>query len=602
MGWKAFLSTKAKNIKMASDETESTCKESQIKNFCTNILPAVARSIQNGSSLQEISSMLVESENFKSAVLSWRDPESSLNLFQWTIVNKRCDALKLLHQQYPAFLSGMVTTSGQLGQKCASFELEYINSPLHLACWVGDVNIFRYLLDSGCGPLVTVTSVISLKQISSNPTMFTTAKVSKSPRGKPFEFAVSQKHLDCVQFMLDNVIIQSVALRFLYAGVREPSSLLHKACSIGSGKLVSLLLKQSFRDIICLSDKNGKTPLHTAAWNGDTETIEQLLENGADVNALTESRSCLHIMYRSKLHPYNYVKNTALLLQYGIDCHVVDKNGKSALHIMAEEIGISRVDVIQYWRKAAEAISEMTSSSELCKDYTTEQYQSDLVQCLCMLLEHGGDPNQRTFPAAGMQTVLEVLLQYSSLPYTHTMLWHKPGVLYAAVSLLLENGADPNALTSSSETAICSLFLGAHVHEISDVSMQIQFINLFCQHGYDPDSLSPKQTVLSIFLLLRRHIDLQCVQLLANYMTVGKLEEARASVLNKLVPMLLRSSYELDVQYGHKLREKFFEMTARSLRHMSKLAILRQLNRRASQVQKLPLSGFLKTYLTSDAF
>lgn len=152
------------------------------------------------------------------------------------------------------------------------------------------------------------------------------------------------------------------------------------------------------------------------------------------------------------------------------------------------------------------------------------------------------------------------------------------------------------------QTAICSLFLGAHVHEISDVSMQIQFINLFCQHGYDPDSLSPKQTVLSIFLLLRRHIDLQCVQLLANYMTVGKLEEARASVLNKLVPMLLRSSYELDVQYGHKLREKFFEMTARSLRHTSKLAILRQLNRRASQVQKLPLPGFLKTYLTSDAF
>lgn len=45
------------------------------------------------------------------------------------------------------------------------------------------------------------------------------------------------------------------------------------------------------------------------------------------------------------------MKNTALLLQYGIDCHVVDKNGKSALHIMAEEIGISRVDVIQYWRK-----------------------------------------------------------------------------------------------------------------------------------------------------------------------------------------------------------------------------------------------------------
>lgn len=49
---------------------------------------------------------------------------------------------------------------------------------------------------------------------------------------------------------------------------------------------------------------------------------------------------------------------------------------------------------------------------------------------------------------------MQVLLQYSSLPYTHTMLWHKPGVLYAAVSLLLENGADPNALTSSSEVCM----------------------------------------------------------------------------------------------------------------------------------------------------
>ncbi|ESO82203.1 hypothetical protein LOTGIDRAFT_58185, partial [Lottia gigantea] len=62
---------------------------------------------------------------------------------------------------------------------------------------------------------------------------------------------------------------------------------LHLACLVGNLDIITYILDH--KDVVQICDRNGKTPLHLAAWNGDTRSIEILLEYGANINCMTES-------------------------------------------------------------------------------------------------------------------------------------------------------------------------------------------------------------------------------------------------------------------------------------------------------------------------
>ena len=200
-----------------------------------------------------------------------------------------------------------------------------VNHPLHLACWLGYVEIVRCLTRPAMAPaerkkfshhqeqlssttgnqvreelqdLMKTVSVITID----TDTLVTAKSDSKEHlQGLPLELAVSSRSTGCVKYLLASVLLQWVSTQyyFLCMELKRKAVSLHLACCFSAPRVVALLLPTVSREVLHCRDAQGQTPLHFAVWSGDTETIRLLLENGADVNAHTySSSSCLHILYR----------------------------------------------------------------------------------------------------------------------------------------------------------------------------------------------------------------------------------------------------------------------------------------------------------------
>ncbi|KAK6166786.1 hypothetical protein SNE40_023408 [Patella caerulea] len=594
--------------------------------MCEDILAeGVALELRKGGHLDDINQLFVIHE--PTNIVKWLHPDLSINLFQLSILYNRFDVFQYLLLRYPAFLDYYPTYQASNQYRDIENEKLLLNAPLHLACLVGNIEMVRYILVNKSPGTLSHVSLINLTYEADQRSMKEWKKVKRMDvqMGKPFEFSITSGNIECMDYLLTNHIIQCLALRFLYAGVREPSSLLHKACSIGSVPMIQILLDRSFKDVLSLCDKNGKTPLHIACWNGDTRSLCLLLENGASVNCMTESRNCLHILYRSKLHPYNYKPNTQVLLDYGIDFHAVDKNGKSALHILSEEIGISRVDVMCYWKKASEAITDMTVTSSSNTSYTVDTYQNDLLSCLELLLQKGIDPNMMSHKSGGNQTPVEVLLQYSSLPYSCATLWLNPEVVYDALKLLMQYGANPNFESRVTNMTLFNQFLVNHLADIR-VDMREKFINLFCQYGANPNiPLSPLDyPVYPILSVMECLPNLETTKIVLDYMSLSMYQKVLSLIPSQVIPRLIvnkenhfrdhsRNLHFNSQNSGDLQDEAFWEYVGnlkqlvrngrmRSLKHVCKLDILKCLGRKGYLVGKLPLPNVMKNYLESSSF
>ncbi|XP_070557646.1 ankyrin repeat and SOCS box protein 8-like [Ptychodera flava] len=105
---------------------------------------------------------------------------------------------------------------------------------------------------------------------------------------------------------------------------------LHYAASHGSlSKLKEVLNSQGTSDIN-RKDYYGKTPLYWAAYKGHAECIEELLDNGAEVNSQCKHGATpLHAV--SGLYPHC----TLLLIKKGADVDKEDKWGVTPMYIAA---------------------------------------------------------------------------------------------------------------------------------------------------------------------------------------------------------------------------------------------------------------------------
>lgn len=100
----------------------------------------------------------------------------------------------------------------------------------------------------------------------------------------------------------------------------EAVRVLLQHCSTLDESLRSLLLN--------VTDSEGSTPLHKSAWQGDLETMKQLLDAGADINVCDNEQT-------TPLHKAAFKGNAAvcrLLLERGARVDIRDKNGGTALY------------------------------------------------------------------------------------------------------------------------------------------------------------------------------------------------------------------------------------------------------------------------------
>ncbi|XP_060592387.1 ankyrin repeat domain-containing protein 49-like [Ruditapes philippinarum] len=80
-------------------------------------------------------------------------------------------------------------------------------------------------------------------------------------------------------------------------------------------------------------DNDGYTPLHRASYNGHTDMVMLLLENGADINATTSDGWCpIHSASR-----WNQADVLSILLQSGANINAQTNSGQTALHIASSD-------------------------------------------------------------------------------------------------------------------------------------------------------------------------------------------------------------------------------------------------------------------------
>lgn len=105
-------------------------------------------------------------------------------------------------------------------------------------------------------------------------------------------------------------------------------------------KRVESLLRKGISAAI--EDSAGYTALHYAARNGHYEVCKVLLENGADVNALTRSGHAT-ALHRAATQDHSEI--VKLLLNKGADPNIGDADGYTALHraVMADSSNVCRL-------------------------------------------------------------------------------------------------------------------------------------------------------------------------------------------------------------------------------------------------------------------
>jgi len=185
-------------------------------------------------------------------------------------------------------------------------------------------------------------------------------------------------------------------------------------CCVGSGKgsedqLIQAARQSDLKTIRLLCKQKGinldrtnaygNTALHVAAMCGHTEVLQELLKNGAAVDAPNPFNSQTALAYAAAM---GHAKAVNVLLGHGADANALDDEGCSPLH------------------RAVGGFS---------------------LECVELLLKHGADPNRRD--KYGLSVLEHALIG----PAGRAPL----DVRYRIVEALLRHGADKDATTNQYE-------------------------------------------------------------------------------------------------------------------------------------------------------
>lgn len=307
-------------------------------------------------------------------------------------------------------------------------------------------------------------------------------------------FLGRKPNLACANEILHNF---ETELKLWTYPVRSPTEItdLQLVASFGIRYFVDLYLNQGAE--VDARDSEGMTALHKAAKNGHLEIVRLLLESGAAVQTLDrEGRSAL--VWAAIM---NEISVSRLLLQYGVDSaseNIVDR-GLSAVTIAADLGHGEILELLAEWETDYSRMNQVMGEALLDAVYAecegivrlilrggkrwaiSKRYAAKAmnkaasdghVRIVRVLLEAGVDVNCPLPPSShppaeaadqGQSEVTQDLLAEGAAPSLMDDSGDLP--LHAAardvhmptVALLLESGADVNALNSKGEMAMVVL-------------------------------------------------------------------------------------------------------------------------------------------------
>eukprot|EP01041_Mallomonas_annulata_P002200 gene2200-4279_t len=209
------------------------------------------------------------------------------------------------------------------------------STALHFACVSGDLNVVKYLLDTGAqidlrnvGGM-TPAHIACDRKHSALVLYLLRHGADASSRNKAGDTPL---HYVCSRGMTD-VLSQLIQLPALVKNydleVRSYQGLtpLHSAVDNGHSDIVELLINTAVVQVNARDDEN-RTPLHYSALKGYLNIVELLWRRGGAVNA-TDDKGRTAFLYACIC---GHMSIAQWLVRHGSDPHAVTDNGNGALH------------------------------------------------------------------------------------------------------------------------------------------------------------------------------------------------------------------------------------------------------------------------------
>ncbi len=113
---------------------------------------------------------------------------------------------------------------------------------------------------------------------------------------------------------------------------QDGMSALHFAGYLGANQVIPLLIEKGAP--IDLTDKEGRTALHLAAYAGETSAVAALIDHQADpeIKESTNGMTALHLAVTQK-----HIETVQVLLEKGANASPEEKNGYTPLFIAEQE-------------------------------------------------------------------------------------------------------------------------------------------------------------------------------------------------------------------------------------------------------------------------
>jgi ankyrin repeat protein len=201
---------------------------------------------------------------------------------------------------------------------------------------------------------------------------------------------------------------------------------------LGHADLVELLKRGAN---VNAQDENSTTPLHLASSIGSYPTARELLDRGANPNAQdNQGRTPLQLLLENSNNLNGCLDLAGLLLSYGADMNIQDKNNVTALH-WATNRWVLQVAQVLLEHGAQVNMKNDRDQTSLHLLLSVNMFRDGFAYTQ-LLLEHGADTNAQDMNNI---TPLHLALQRGLVEVTR---------------LLLDHGANPNVMDIQGRTPL----------------------------------------------------------------------------------------------------------------------------------------------------
>ncbi|XP_057338533.1 putative ankyrin repeat protein RF_0381 [Microplitis mediator] len=288
----------------------------------------------------------------------------------------------------------------------------------------------------------------------------------------PLDLAVDKKYLSIIELIIHKNVNDDLSLTF---SKLEDHKLLHIAAKSSVIIVKKLLAKGLDVDLV----RDGMTPLHRAAQSGCLPVVNCLINNKADVNAVSTNKSYLGY---SVLHFAIYgcnAKVVKLLIKNGARVNGT-RNKLSPLCCAIKNCNNDQI--VKVLLKNGANVNAITKNKLTALHCAVTHKKTTLVK---LLLNHGADISVKDKEGRN-------ILNFAYDCYTSLKIW----------KVLVNHGADVNALDESTAEKKQSLLHKAVKHS------RVDLIDFLIYNGADLDAVN-STGVTPIFYSVRKNLHAQ---------------------------------------------------------------------------------------------